>query len=162
VVIISVIFCVVGWLLDFKFWSKGLIIFDFIILITNGLILGLLAFCVTAAVSDRGLGMSLLYGFLLFSVVVQWLFSGGLLINLLYFDNATTPVILLRLFFNSYPSFHFSKLFIDISRKADSHIDIYENRYVEGTEFKWSDMFEREFKSFQKPIKQSYTLPSPL
>jgi len=95
-------------------------------------------------------------------VVVQWLFSGGLLINLLYFDNATTPVILLRLFFNSYPSFHFSKLFIDISRKADSHIDIYENRYVEGTEFKWSDMFEREFKSFQKPIKQSYTLPSPL
>lgn len=85
--------------------------------------------------------MSLLYGFLLFSVVVQWLFAGGLLMNLLYFDNATIAVKMLKVFFNSYPSFHFSKLFIDISRKADSHIDMFENRYVEGTEFQWSDMF---------------------
>lgn len=69
--------------------------------------------------------MSLLYGFLLYSVVVQWLFSGGLLINMLYFDNAAIGVVILKYFLNIYPSFHFSKLFIDISRKADNHIDIY-------------------------------------
>lgn len=51
VMIVSVVFCVFGWLLDFKFWSKGLITFDFFILTTNGLILGLIAFCVTAAVA---------------------------------------------------------------------------------------------------------------
>ena len=124
-IIISIVFCLFGWLMDFKFWSRGIITFDFFILTTNGLILGLLAFCVVAAVSERGLGMSLLYGFLLYSVVVQWLFSGGLLINMLYFDNAAIGVVILRYFLNIYPSFHFSKLFIDISRKADNHIDIY-------------------------------------
>lgn len=148
--------------MDFKFWSKGIMAFDFYVLITNGLILGLLAFCVTAAVAERGLGMSVLYGFLLYSVVVQWLFSGGLLFNMLYFDNASKGVLFLRYLFNIYPSFHFSKLFSDVTRKADSHIDTYENRFVEGTEFKWSDMFVREAKSFQKPIAQSYVLPSPM
>ena len=69
--------------------------------------------------------MSLLYGFLLYSIVVQWLFSGGLLINMLYFDSAAPILVFLKYFFNLYPSFHFSKLFVDISRKADSHIDIY-------------------------------------
>ena len=77
--------------------------------------------------------MSLIYGFLLYSVVVQWLFSGGLLFNLLYFKHASFGVMILRYFFNMYPSFHFSKLFSDVSRKADSHIDTYENRFVEGT-----------------------------
>ena len=133
VLITSTVFCVFGWLLDFKMWSKGIITFDFFILTTNGLLLGLLALCITAAVSERGLGMSLLYGFLLYSVVVQWLFSGGLLFNMLYFTNASTGIKALRYFFNSYPSFHFSKIFSDISRKADSHIDTFENRFVEGT-----------------------------
>lgn len=124
-VILSLIFCIFGDLMDLKFWSHGILIFDFWILTLNGMILGILAFCVTALVNDRNLGMSILYGFLLFSVVVQWLFSGGLLINLLYFDNASLAVRIMRIFFNCYPSFHFSKLFIDVSRKADSHIDIY-------------------------------------
>jgi hypothetical protein len=130
VIIISAVFCIGGYFLDFKMWSKGIITFDFYILTTNGLILGLLALCVTACVSERGLGMSLLYGFLLFSVVVQWLFSGGLLINMLYFTNANTAIKLIKYFFNCYPAFHFSKLFTDISRKADSHIDTFENRFV--------------------------------
>lgn len=69
--------------------------------------------------------MSILYGFLLYSVVVQWLFSGGLLFNMLYFDNASKGVLFLRYLFNIYPSFHFSKLFSDVTRKADSHIDTY-------------------------------------
>lgn len=156
VLVLSLVFCLAGELLDFKFWSRGILGLDLYILTTNGLVLGLLALCVTAAVAERGLGMSVLYGFLLYSVVVQWLFSGGLLFNMLYFDNASTAILLLRYIFNLYPSFHFSKLFSDISRKADSHIDTYENRFVEGTEFKWSDMFLREAKSFQKPIAQSY------
>jgi hypothetical protein len=161
VVIISTMFCVFGELLNFKFWTKGILLFDFYIISTNGLILGLLALCVTAAVSERGLGMSILYGFILYSVVMQWLFTGGFLFDMLYFSNASTPVLCLRYLFNIYPSFHFSKLFSDISRKADSHMDTFENRFVEGTQFTWDDMFIRQSKSFQKPFPQSYVLPSP-
>ena len=112
-------------MLDFKFWTKGIVVFDFYILSTNGLVLGLLAFCVTAAVNERGLGMSVLYGFVLYSVVMQWLFTGGFLFDMLYFTNASKAVVFLRYLFNAYPSFHFSKLFSDISRKADSHMDTY-------------------------------------
>jgi hypothetical protein len=161
VVIISFCFCLLGWILDFKFWSKGIVLFDFYILSTNGLVLGLLALCVTAAVAERGLGMSILYGFVLYSVVMQWLFTGGFLFDMLYFTNASNAVVFLRYLFNIYPSFHFSKLFSDISRKADSHMDTYENRFVEGTEFTWNDMFVRMSKSYQKPFPQTYILPSP-
>jgi len=133
ILIISSMFCISGYFLNFKFWSKGILIFDFYILVTNGIILGLLALCITAAVAERGLGMSLLYGFVLYSVVMQWLFTGGFLFDMLYFSNASTAVVFLRYLFNAYPSFHFSKLFSDISRKADNHIDTYQNRYVEGT-----------------------------
>jgi hypothetical protein len=51
VLIISFSFCLFGWLLDFKFWTKGILSFDFYILSTNGLVLGILALCVTAAVA---------------------------------------------------------------------------------------------------------------
>lgn len=124
-IIISSIFCIFGWLFNCKFYSHGILIFDFFILTTNGMILGLLAFCITAAVSERGLGMSILYGFVLYSIVMQWLFTGGFLFDMLYFTNAPPVVVMLRYLFNAYPSFHFSKIFSDISRKADSHIDTF-------------------------------------
>jgi hypothetical protein len=109
VLVLSLVFCLAGELLDFKFWSRGILGLDLYILTTNGLVLGLLALCVTAAVAERGLGMSVLYGFLLYSVVVQWLFSGGLLFNMLYFDNASTAVLLLRYIFNLYPLLPFQQ-----------------------------------------------------
>lgn len=161
VVILSVVFCLSGWALNFKFWSQGLILFDFYMLVTNGMVLGLLGLCVTAGVAERGLGMSVIYGFVLYSVVMQWLFTGGFLFDMLYFTNASTTVKALRYIFNGYPSFHFSKLFSDVSRKADSHIDTFENRYVEGSQFTWEDMFIRQSKSYQKPFPQTYVLPSP-
>ena len=104
--------------------------------------------------------MSILYGFVLYSIVMQWLFTGGILFDMLYFNNVSTAVVLLRYLFNAYPSFHFSKIFSDVSRKADSHIDTFENRYVEGTEFTWDDLWSHQHKSFEKPYPQSYTLPS--
>ena len=124
-VVISIVFCVFGYLLDFRFYSQGILIFDFLVLSVNGMVLGLLAFCITAAVTERGLGMSILYGFVLYSIVMQWLFTGGILFDMLYFNNVSTIVILLRYLFNAYPSFHFSKIFSDVSRKADSHIDTF-------------------------------------
>ena len=125
VVVISLVFCVFGWLFDFKFFSQGLISFDFFVLVVNGMVLGLLAFCITAAVNEKGLGMSILYSFVLYSIVMQWLFTAGILFDMLYFNNVSTTVLILRYLFNAYPSFHFSKIFSDVSRKADSHIDTF-------------------------------------
>ena len=40
-------------------------------------------------------------------------------------------------------------------------MDTFENRFVEGTEFTWSDIFIRQSKSYLKPFPQTYILPSP-
>lgn len=47
------------------------------VLVVNGFTIGLVAFCITAMVSNKSLGMSVIYGFVLYSIVMQWLFSGG-------------------------------------------------------------------------------------
>ncbi len=146
--------------MDVKFWSKGLIMFDLYVLVTNGLVIGLLAFCVAAAVNEKNLGMSIIYGFVLYSIIMQWLFTGGIILELLYIDTANFAVKFLKVLFNLYPSFHFSKIFTDVNRKADSHLDTYENRFVEGTEFKYEDLFTRAEQHYEKPFPHGYVLPS--
>lgn len=61
----------------------------------------------------------------------------------LYLDSASDIVKAVRYFFDLYPSFHFSKIFSNIVRKADSHLDTLENRYVKGTSFVYEDLFFR-------------------
>ena len=79
----------------------------------------------TAAVDNKNLGMSILYGFVLYSIIMQWLFTGGIILQLLYSNTASKIVKLLKFVFNLYPSFHFSKIFSDVSNIADEHLDTY-------------------------------------
>ena len=104
--------------------------------------------------------MSIVYGFVLYSIVMQWLFSGGYILELLYMDTASTVVKILKFVFNLYPSYHFTKIFSDISKIADSHFDTLQNRYVDGRRFIYEDLFHQRSQSFQKPFPRSYTLPS--
>lgn len=159
-ILISITFCLGGLILDIKFWSNALVWFDFVSLVTNGFTLGLVAFCITAIVSSKNLGMSIIYGFVLYSIVMQWLFSGGYILELLYMDTASTLVKVLKFVFNLYPSYHFTKIFADISRTADSHFDTLQNRYVDGRTFIYDDLFYRRSQSFEKPFPRSYTLPN--
>lgn len=80
VFIISLNFCIFGYLLNLSIWSRGIIWFDFMVLLINGFTLGLVSFCVVAMVGNKNLGMSILYGFILYSIVMQWLFSGGYIV----------------------------------------------------------------------------------
>lgn len=142
--------------MNIKFWSNAVLWFDFIALVVNGFTIGLVAFCITAIVSNKNLGMSIIYGFVLYSIVMQWLFSGGYILELLYMDTASTFVKVLKFVFNLYPSYHFTKIFADVSRTADNHFDTLQNRYVEGRTFVYEDLFTRRSQSFQKPFPRSY------
>lgn len=86
-----------------------------------------------ALVTRKNMGMSLTYGFILYSISMQWIFSGGLILELLYLDSASPIIKMVKYFFNLYPSFHFSKIFTNIVRKADYHMDTFQNRYVKGS-----------------------------
>lgn len=136
-------FCLSGLVLRVNYFYNSLIWFTFLTLFLNGVVLGLIAFNVMALVRTKGLGMSLIYAFILYSISMQWIFSGGLILEFLYLDSASTIVKCVKFFFNLYPSFHFSKIFTNIIRKADSHMDTYENRYVNGTQFTYDDLFVR-------------------
>lgn len=80
VIILSINFCLFGYFLNFSIWAHGIIWFDFFALMINGFTLGMVSFCVVAIVSNKNLGMSILYGFILYSIVMQWLFSGGYIV----------------------------------------------------------------------------------
>lgn len=131
-----------------NFFRNSIIWFSFVILFINGLVLGLVSFNTMALVTHKNLGMSLTYAFILYSISMQWIFSGGVILEFLYLDSASLIVKAVKFFFNLYPSFHFSKIFNNIVRKADSHIDTLENRYVKGTQFEYDDLFFRESKSY--------------
>ena len=162
VLVISLSFCLWGLVLDIKYFSEGILWFNFLTIFINGLVVGLIPFCVTAAVSNKNLGMSILYGFVLYSIIMQWLFTGGIILELLYMNTANFVVKLLKGLFNLYPSFHFSKIFSDVSRVVDQHLDTYENRYIEGRPYEYSDLFARKSQEYSVPTPHSYTLPSPI
>lgn len=63
--------------------------------------------------------------------------------------------------FNLYPSFHFSKIFSDLSRIVDNHLDTFQNRYVDGRTLQLADLFKEKSQTYTQPIPHSYTLPSP-
>lgn len=77
-------------------------------------------------------------------------------------DTASPIVKFLKYFFNLYPSYHFTKIFSDISRTADNHFDTLQNRYVAGRPFVLDDLLAKRSQSFTKPFPRSYTLPSAL
>jgi hypothetical protein len=125
VAIISFNFCLFGQILGNNFFVNSISWFNFLNLFINGLVLGFVSFNTMAFVSHKSMGMSLTYGFILYSISMQWIFSGGFILELLYLDSASFIIKAVKFFFNLYPSFHFSKIFTDVVRKADFHIDTF-------------------------------------
>jgi len=80
VFIISINFCISGEILMVNFFRNSIIWFNFVILFINGLVLGLVSFNTMALVTHKNLGMSLTYGFILYSISMQWIFSGGVIL----------------------------------------------------------------------------------
>lgn len=105
--------------------------------------------------------MSIAYGFVLYSIVMQWMFTGGFLLMFLYQTSQKWWITAIKVFFNLYPSFHYSKIFTDIIRKADTHFDSFANKWIEGSSFTYSDLFENTSGATTVFI-QNYTIPSPL
>lgn len=162
VMIISVNFCISGEVLGINYFRNSIMWFNFVNLFVNGLVLGFVAFNTMALVTHKNMGMSLTYGFILYSISMQWIFSGGFILELLYLDSASFIIKAVKVFFNLYPSFHFSKIFTDVVRKADFHVDTLQNRYVPGTGFYFQDLFTRSEQHFEKPFPHGYVMPSPM
>lgn len=55
-------------------------------------------------------------------------------------DTASPIVKSIKAVFNLYPSFHFSKIFSDVVRIADTHFDTYQNKFIQGRPFVTSDL----------------------
>jgi hypothetical protein len=126
----------------------------------NGFTIGLVSFCITAIVNNKNLGMSVVYGFVLYSIIMQWIFSGvsgGYIIEILYMDDPSFTIKFLKSIFNLYPSYHFTKIFVDISRTAENHFDTLENRYINGRPYTYEDIF---YRKSQKSSVRSFTFPN--
>lgn len=80
VLIVSINFCIAGEVCKVNFFRNSIIWFNFLILFINGVVLGLVAFNIMALVGHKNLGMSLTYAFILYSISMQWIFSGGVIL----------------------------------------------------------------------------------
>ena len=104
--------------------------------------------------------MSILYGFILYSIVMQWLFSGGFIVQFLYMDGASLTVKIIKFIFDLYPSFHFSKIFSDMVTITDTHFDTIQNRFVEGRDLLYKDLFSPKISDTHRKYLQPYSIPS--
>jgi len=77
---ISFNFCLSGELLAINYFKNSIMWFNFLNLLVNGLVLGFVAFNTMALVTHKSMGMSLTYGFILYSISMQWIFSGGFIL----------------------------------------------------------------------------------
>ena len=75
-------------------------------------------------------------------------------------DTASFIVKSIKFVFNLYPSFHFSKIFSDVVRIADSHFDTYQNRFISGRPFVAADLLTQRSQSYDKPFPHSFVIPS--
>lgn len=75
--------------------------------------------------------------------------------------NTASPVVkTIKFIFDLYPSFHFSKIFSDMVAIADSHFNTLENRFIEGRDLLYEDLFNQRTQTYEKPFPHSYTIPS--
>ena len=65
------------------------------------------------------------------------------LVSFLYSVDLPWWVALIKMAFQLYPPFNFSKSFSDISYKAGSHFDNFEFKWKKGEGYTWSDFTER-------------------
>lgn len=159
--IITLCLCFFGYILDFKFFSNGLLLFDFIVLWGNGTLMSLIGLMITSIANDKKIGMSIAYAFVLYSIVMQWMFTGGFLMMFLYQTSEKWWISAVKGFFNLYPSFHYSKIFSDVERKADRHFDSFANKWIEGGSFTYDDLFAKT-SGATSFFPQSYSIPSPM
>ena len=116
---------------------------------------------IVSIASNKKLGMSITYGFLLYAVVLQSFSSGGFILMFIYQQSRSFWILFLKMLFYTYPSFHYSKIFADVEKKADRHFDGLMMRWVDGTSFTMQDLTSRTQASIMiGNIKAD--IPSPL
>ena len=157
---ITAIYAVFGLILQIRLFTHGLLWFDFIVFWSNGVLLSFIGYLVVSLVNEKKIGMSITYGFVLYAIVMQWVFTGGFMLYFIYQSASSTMVKIAKVFFNIYPSFHYSKIFCDIERKADSHFDMLEAKWISGNEFTTKDLFEVTKGKVIFPA-EPYEIPSP-
>lgn len=77
----------------------------------------------------------------------------------IYQQTKTRWINVMKVFFNLYPSFHYSKIFSDIERKADRHFDSFDNKWIEGGYYKYEDLFTTT-SGDTSIMKGHYEIPS--
>ena len=88
-----------------------------------------IGFLISSICSDSATGYSVAYGFLLMAIVVEFFLTNNFFIYYLYRDDADFFVTLMKNLFVSYPAYHYSKIYGDISFKSGKHYSVEDSRF---------------------------------
>lgn len=84
------------------------------------------------------------YAVLLVSIILTLFINNMGMCMLMFSDDPPTWYKILKFIYHLIPSFNYATTFVHISAKSGNHYDMFNNYWVAGTGFKYSDLFEPE------------------
>jgi len=128
-----------GYIFRFDFFSRSPFFLIFLVFFCFSMSMQFLMFWLCTLISSSKYANTLSYGFLLFAIVIQLFLSNRTILLLLFSDAAASWVKALTKILTLYPPFNFSKIIGDISSVASNHFDATQLRWINGTDYYWSD-----------------------
>ena len=97
--------------------------------------------CLTTIFTSFEAGHAAVYGFLLISIVLEYFINNPWICFLIYMENPSAWVVLLKIVLFFIPAFNYSIIFGGIVVKSGGHFDLEIKSWVQGPGFKYSDLF---------------------
>eukprot|EP01017_Pseudomicrothorax_dubius_P050541 TRINITY_DN9592_c0_g1_i1.p1 TRINITY_DN9592_c0_g1~~TRINITY_DN9592_c0_g1_i1.p1 ORF type:complete len:794 (-),score=85.85 TRINITY_DN9592_c0_g1_i1:221-2602(-) len=140
--LLSITIILAGMLFGFAFFLKTPFLLLLLLLTIFTFALQKLAFLMVTFSNSLEKANTYSYTFFLIGILFQIFFSKVILIDLLYETSADFTSVFFRRLFFLYPTFHFSKIFGEITMYSGSHFDIVTNTWIEGPGYTWSKLTE--------------------
>lgn len=139
----TILLIITGLIFGYQVFYHTPFFINFFLYFFFSLSMVLLAFFLSTILKTLKSGYTVSYSFILIGLVIQAVLSDYLVIYSLYNVDLPGWIRIIIFILNLYPPFNFSKAFDDIATKAAPRFDYNELRWVDGTEYTWSDLFKR-------------------
>ena len=141
--IITILLIILGYIFQYQVFMHTPFLINFMLYFLFSISMVIFAFFLSTILKTLKSGYTVSYSFILIGLVMEAVMSDYLVIYSLYNIDLPWWVSPILFILNLYPPFNFSKAFDDIATKAAPKFSYDELRWVDGTEYTWTDLFKR-------------------
>jgi hypothetical protein len=148
--LLSIEVTLLGWVAGFALFRNVSWPFFTLFYTVAGLSFSSVAAVITVLAKDRGTGLTFCYIYMMFSLFSQLLFSGGLLVYLVYSNGLVARMF--RLVLGLLPAFHYSAGFTRLIWICDSHFNVLTWQWLEGHPLSWQNLTSTQHLALTTPF----------